>query len=86
MMSGSEYVNGSAKWQNDVVVWEPGVVVNVAVTNGFKAVSEVETESGVSSPSPNLVDVKGSSEFDPGEEKGLGGACASEFWATRHAS
>lgn len=86
MMSGSEYANGSAKWQNDVMVWEPGVVVNVAVTNGFEAVSEVEAESGVSRSSPNLVDVKGASEFGSGEEEGLGGACASEFWAARHAS
>ena len=86
MMSGSEYASGSAKWQNDVVVWEPGVVVNVAVANGFEAVSEVEAQSGVPRSGPNLVDVKGSSEFDPGEEEGLGGACASEFRATRHAS
>jgi len=86
MMSGSEYANGSAKWQNDVMVWEPGVVVNVTVTNGFEAMRKVETESGVSRSSPNLVDVKGASEFDPGEEEGLGSSCASEFRATRHAS
>lgn len=86
MTVGSEYADGSSKRKHDVVVWEPGVVVNVAVASGFEAVSEVEAESGVSRSGPNLLDVKGSSEFDPGEEEGLGSACASKFRATRHAS
>lgn len=86
MKSHSECVALSAKWSNDVVVWESCVVVNVSGLVARELMLEVKAESRVSRSSPNLVDMKGSPEFDASEEQSLGGSCASEFWTACHAT
>ena len=86
MKCNSECLTRLANWSNDVVVWEPGVIVNVSGLVTRELMLEVKAESGVSRSSPDLVDVEGVSELDASEEESLGSSCTSEFWATRHAT